>query len=112
MGSPEKLHRNSPKIIKPQNILYSEQKPRAPAPDAHRASANTHSARQGPAATISRDLLLVSEASSSFNGGLLQGQRKNKTAMDKRGADRQIKLALTRMSQESKFRFNVATNLQ
>ena len=51
--------------------------------------------------TISKDLILKSEASSSFNGGLPQGKRKNKTAMDKRGADRQIKLALTRMSQES-----------
>ena len=107
MESPEKLHKNSPKIINPKNILYSERKQRVPIPDAPRSSGNAQSAT----ATIPRDLILQSEASSSFNGGLLQGKRTNKTAMDKRGADRQIKLALTRMSQESKFRFNVATNL-
>ena len=107
MESPEKLHKNSPKIINPKNILYSERKQRVPIPDAPRSGGNAQSAT----ATIPRDLILQSEASSSFNGGLPQGRRTNKTAMDKRGADRQIKLALTRMSQESKFRFNVATNL-
>ena len=79
-------------------------------PELQRAIGN-QSAEPGAAVTISKDLLLKSEASSSFNGGLPQGKRKNKTAMDKRGADRQIKLALTRMSQESQFRYNVATNL-
>ena len=107
MASPEKLHKNSPKVINPKNILYSERKHRLPTNDAARTHVNVHSA----AASVPRELILQSEASSSFNGGLLQGKRTNKTAMDKRGADRQIKLALTRMSQESKFRFNVATNL-
>ena len=95
---PEKLHKNSPKIINPKNILYSNQ--RMSSQERQRLNGN-QSAGPGAAATISKDMILKSEASSSFNGGLPQGKRKNKTAMDKRGADRQIKLALTRMSQES-----------
>ena len=101
LESPEKLHKNSPKVINPKNILYSNQSQRNASHDVQRVNGNTQSAGQGAAATIPKDLILKSEASSSFNGGLPQGKRKNKTAMDKRGADRQIKLALTRMSQES-----------
>ena len=101
LESPEKLHKNSPKIINPKNILYGNQNQRNASQDAQRMNGNLQSAGQGAAAIIPKDLILKSEASGSLSGALPQGKRKNKTAMDKRGADRQIKLALTRMSQES-----------
>ena len=66
----------------------------------HRSNGNSNSAGQSATGTIPKELMLRSESQSSFSTGII-GKRKNKTAMDKRGADRQIKLALTRMSQES-----------
>ena len=99
METPVKLSRNSPKVINPRNILFNNQGQNV-SQEINRSNGNSISAGQTGTGTMPKELVLRSESQSSFSTGLL-GKRKNKTAMDKRGADRQIKLALTRMSQES-----------
>ena len=99
--TPVKNQRSSPKVINPRNILFNNQSQNVNvSQEIHRSNGNSNSAGQSGSGAIPKELMLKSESQSSFSTGLL-GKRKNKTAMDKRGADRQIKLALTRMSQES-----------